>query len=214
MKYRSMMRSTPARLLGVFALFLMLEVGWLNLGQPTQAAAAGPSIGGISFSRTRTADNQPVQPTNNFRYPVGEVLVTFDVINWTPDTRLSRIVRFDGADTIFGDLPTPAQANGRYVFRIAAQSGSSLPEGNWQVFIYANGTQVGMGGFGVDHNADDPSFNNSGPGPSTHSAGGGGGGGSSDNGNGGGSDNGNGSSDNGNGGDNNGNGGGNGNDDS
>jgi hypothetical protein len=136
------------RLAATALLLLALSLGVLNVSETARAAG---KVGPLAFSRTKTADNRPVNPIGTFRYPVGEVWVTFDVSDFQPGDRLTRILRFNGEDRGTSDFTCPA--SGRCAFRVAATPPDSLQEGGWQVILLVNGTQASIGGFGVQSGA-------------------------------------------------------------
>jgi hypothetical protein len=144
------MRLVPLAL-GLAALVLTMSVGLSSLSEPAQAAA---TVSPLSFSRTKTNDNRPIVPLGAFRYPVGEVWVTFEVSGLQPNDRLTRIVRFNGEDRAWTDFTCPAR--GRCAFRIAATPPDSLTEGGWQVVILVNSVQASIGGFGVTSGISEP----------------------------------------------------------
>jgi hypothetical protein len=145
-------RSAAVRLLAVSVVLLSVGLTSLQLSSATPVAAqptTGTTIGDLEYSRERTADNNPVISIINFQFPVGEVWVSFEVKNWTPGTRISRIVRFNGEDALFGDLACCSRADSRQAFRIGVAQYNSLAEGKWDVYIYVNGVQAAVGGFQV-----------------------------------------------------------------
>ena len=142
--------SHPLRVVATGTLLLALSIGVLSVSETARAAG---KVGALSFSRTKTADNKPVNPFGTFRYPVGEVWVTFDVSDFQPGDRLTRILRFNGEDRGSADFTCPA--TGRCAFRVAATPPDSLAEGGWQVVLLVNGVQAGIGGFGVQSGASE-----------------------------------------------------------
>ena len=141
-------------LLPIAAVGALLLAVSASVWSPTETAHAAAKVGALSFSRTRTSDNKPNVPLGRFRYPIGEVWVTFDVTDAQPGDRITRIVRFNGEDRVWGDLNCPAR--GRCGFRIAAGPGDSLTEGGWSVVVLVNGVQASIGGFGVQSGVSEP----------------------------------------------------------
>ena len=144
-----------AAVVAVLATFVVLGMPGAGSStfQPTTASAApaATSTNGLQFSTSVDSNARPENPRTEFGGGTHTVWVSFDFRDHDPKAELSFLARANGEDYKFGKLACCDSREGRFAFPLTRRGGGGdLPGAAYDVRVYANGTEVAQGGFGVN----------------------------------------------------------------
>ncbi len=117
--------------------------------EATLASPAATDIGEIAFSEDVNDKAEPRGQATEFDSGVTRVWASFEYRNHERDEKLSYILRANGEDFLFDDLPCCGSRDGRFAFPLERSNGRPLGGAAYELFIYQGDRELGRAGFGV-----------------------------------------------------------------
>lgn len=115
----------------------------------SEPPVAGSQIGSITFASALDDNNQPIDPGSTFRSGITYVYGLFEYFNLVPGSQVQFVWYVNGVKFTDYNLDWQGPANGVTWANIYYEDNSLLPEGNWELQIYLNGSLAQAGNFEI-----------------------------------------------------------------